>query len=237
LSVYALKLPVLDTLRGAYSLLSPDGKAIALSVDPIHVSGPDVLQRIRLLKVERGEHVFFDGDDAYVDKEQVVDVYQFDNGWQKLRSITKPAEFYVNEVSRCGASRVISLSDDDSLRLIDPDGSSKSSGDWLAGVGLRRLVRRYSDQLAVGGVYGRCVVPLVLRGDPQRRVVGIARFDDHSMDRFDLKSPMTLSPSSRVHLSKDGCLALFTALYLRSEKPQPAPIQAVVLKLVGSGCA
>lgn len=136
LSAYEIQRPTLDNVKGFYSLLSPDGKMIGLYGDPVHRSGADAIANMKVFKVARGDSVFFDEDAAYVDEEHEIARYQYlDGGWGRQGSISKPLDYSVIEVSRCGNRLVASLSDDEHLGLLDPEKREAGRDDWLKRMG------------------------------------------------------------------------------------------------------
>jgi hypothetical protein len=150
LSVYKFDRGLLYSVKGQYSLLSPDGSAISVPGDPIHVSGPDVLRQMRFLRAKR--NAFFEGGNAYLDEDRSIDLYQYGNdGWQKQRSIAKPAGFYIHEISRCGSRILASLGNGENARFIALDEPSKGRADWLKNIGVRSLFGAFSDQVEFDG--------------------------------------------------------------------------------------
>jgi hypothetical protein len=237
-SVYKFTRRLLYSVFGKYSLLSPDGAMISVPGEPIHVSGPDVLTQMRFLRTERGENAFFDGGNAYVDKDRSIELYQYgDNGWKKQRSIAKPPGFAVEEISRCGSQVLASLSDDDDFRFLTLDESATGGVDWLNRVGVRGLLRAFNNLVDIDGGYGRCVFPLLRKRDVRKLLLGIATFDNERMQRFSIDGPLLAFSDDEIRLSKDGCYALLLTFKQVPEIPQfTMRQQAVVLKLAAPGC-
>jgi hypothetical protein len=238
LLAYEIQRPTLDNVKGFYSLLSPDGKMIGLYGDPVHRSGADAIANMKMFKVARGDSVFFDEDAAYVDEEHEIARYQYlDGGWGRQGSISKPLDYSVIEVSRCGNRLVASLSDDEHLGLLDPEKREAGRDDWLKRVGVRTLLKNYSDQIEIDGSYRQCVMPLFRKRDFRKRLAGIVTFNHEAMQRFAVGGEEFVI-DDKIDISKDGCLALFLAFEGHPEIPQSTMTQrTVVLRLGKPGCA
>jgi hypothetical protein len=236
LSIYKFDRGLLYSVRGQYSLLSPDGSAISVPGDPIHVSGPDILKQMRFLRTK--SDAFFESGNAYVDEDRSIDLYQYGNdGWKKQRSIAKPAGFYVNEISRCGSRVLASLGDDNNARFISLDELSKGRADWLKGIGVRGLFGAFSDQLKIGGAFDRCVLPLFGMRDGRKIILGIVTFDNEAMQRFSIAAPPLSLSDDTISLSKDGCHALISTFKRVPDVPEfTMAQQSVLLKLGAAGC-
>jgi hypothetical protein len=235
-SVYKFDHHLMYSVAGQHSLLSPDGSMIGAPGDPIHVSGPDILKQMKFLRTKR--YVFFEGGNAYVDEDRSIDLYQYkEDGWKKQRSIAKPANFYVTEISQCGSHMLASLGDDNNSRFLALDEPSRGRADWLGGVGVKSVLRTFNDLLSIAGGYGRCAFPLTPRRDGRKPLLGIVTFDNERMQRFSIEGPQLAFSDDIVRLSKDGCYALFLTFKQVYEIPQfTLPQQAVVLKLAAPGC-
>jgi hypothetical protein len=237
LSVYKFDNDLLYSVAGKYSLLSADGSMISVPGDPKYVSGPDVLMQMRFLRTERDEDAFFESGIAYVEKDRLIDLYQYSDGWKKQRSITKPPGYTVGEISRCGNHVVASFSDDYNARFIALDEQSDGRVDWLNSVGVRGLLRAFSSLVAIDGGYGRCVFPLQAKRDVRHVLLGIVTFDDEGMQKFDIEGPPLAWSDDEIRLSKDGCYALFSAFKQVPEIPEfTMRQQAVVAKLAARSC-
>jgi hypothetical protein len=236
-SVYKFDKDLLSSIHGQYSLLSPDGSMISVPGDPVHVSGPDVLGQMQFLRTGNTEAVFFESGSAYIDEDRTIDIYRYDAGWKKQRSITKPPGYAVHEISRCGSHILASLSDDYDFRFLTLDGQVTERIDWLRSIGFRGLFRAFNHWVAIDGGYGRCVFPLMPKRDVRKPLLGIVTFDDEGMQRFAIKGPLLAIADDEIRLSKDGCYALFMAFKQVPEIPQfTMPQQAVVLRLAAPGC-
>jgi hypothetical protein len=223
------------SVAGEYSLLSPDGSMISALDEPTHVSGPDALAQMRFLKVD--ERLFFEGGHAYIDEDRTIDVYQYVDGWKRLRSITKLPGFYVNEISRCGSHLVASLADDIDSRFLAFDEQGTVNPDWLSRIGFKSLLRAFNDLMPVAGGYGRCAFPLLPRRDVRKPLLGLVTFDDRGILRFAVEGPRLALSHNDIRLSKDGCYALLSAFRQVPKIPEfTMPQQAVVLKLAAPGC-
>jgi hypothetical protein len=235
-SIYKFDRRLIYNVAGPYSLLSPDGSMISVPGEPIHVSGPDILRQMKFLRTER--NVFFESGNAYVDEDRSIDLYQYgDDGWKKQRSIAKPPDFGVNEISRCGSHVVASLLDDEDFRFLALDEPATGGIDWLNRIGVRGLLKAFNHLVPIDGGYGRCVFPLTPKRDVRHPLLGIATFDNESMQRFSIAGPLLAHSDDEIRLSKDGCYALFMAFKRVPEIPQfTMPQQAVVLKLAAPGC-
>ena len=87
--------------------------------EPTLVSGPDALAQMRFFKAQLNERVFFDDGYAYVDEDnRTIDVYRYNDGWKRLRSIAMPQGFGTREISRCGSHLVASVTDDNDTRFL-----------------------------------------------------------------------------------------------------------------------
>jgi hypothetical protein len=237
LSVYEFVPRHIFSVTGMYSLLSPDGSMISAPGEPTHVSGPDVLRQMRFLKAQFGERVFFGGGYAYLDEDRMIDVYQYIDGWRRLRSITKPPGFGVQEISQCGSHLVASLSDDNYSRFLALDEKPTVRADWLRHIGFETLLRAFSDLVEIDGGYGRCVFPLLPGRDVRKILMGVVTFDDQGLLRFSIEgSPLAIS-EDEIGLSKDGCYVSLMAFKQVPKIPEfTMPQQAVVLKLAAPGC-
>ena len=238
ISVYRFAKPLLYSVSGKYSLLSADGSMISMPGDPIHVSGPDVLRQMRFLRTGRDEEVaYFEGGVAYVERDRFLDVYQYSDGWKKQRSIVKPSGFDAREIIRCGSHIVASLGDDNNSRFLTLDEQSKGRIDWLNRIGVRGLLRSFSSLVVINGGYGRCVFPLQAKRDVRHVLLGIITFDDKGIQRFTIDGPPLAWSDDEMHLSKDGCYALFSAFKQVPKIPEfTMRQQAIVAKLVAPGC-
>ena len=238
ISIYRFDRSLLDSAAGQYSLLSRDGASISVPGDPIHVSGPDVLKQMQFLKTERGEHAFFEGGSAYVDRSRHIDLYQYSGeSWRKLKSISKPSGFYVQEIARCGNHVVASLSDDSVFRFKALDEDLAERDDWLNRVGFRKLLKEFNNLMVVNGGYERCAFPLLRKRDVRKVLLGIVTFDDENIQRFAIKGSSLAMSDDEVRLSKDGCYALLMAFKSVPKIPEfTLRQQAVVLKLAAPGC-
>jgi hypothetical protein len=236
LSVYKFDRGLLYSVSGEYSLLSPDGAAISVPGNPIHVSGPDVLRQMRFLMTKR--NAFFENGNAYLDEDRSIDLYQYgDDGWKKQRSIAKPAGFMVNEISRCGSRVLASLGDDNNSRFLTLNEPSRGRADWLKSIGVRGLLRTYSDEVEFDGAYGRCVFPMLGKYDGRRIAEGIVTFDNEGLQRFSISDPALSMSDDVISLSKDGCHALISAFKQVPVIPEfTMAQQAVLLKLAAPGC-
>jgi hypothetical protein len=237
-SIYKFDRDLFYSVRGESSLLSPDGSTVSAPGDPTHVSGPDVLKQMRFLRTDRLQDAWFAGDGAYVSNEHSIDVYQNgDEGWKKQRSVSLPADFGVNEISRCGDRILVSLGDDEKTRFITLDEPPKGRDDWLAKMGVTDLLRKFKSFVKVHGAYGRCVFALVGKRDIRNVLLGIVIFDGERMQRFSIAPrPLAIS-GDEISLSKDGCYALVTAFKRVYDVPEfTFPQQAVLLKLPAPGC-
>jgi hypothetical protein len=58
---------------GVHSLLSTDGRSVALPEIPILVSGPDLLKEMRIFVSPDGHNVFFEGGRAYLDQDKTIE--------------------------------------------------------------------------------------------------------------------------------------------------------------------
>jgi hypothetical protein len=236
LSVYKFDRGLLYSVTGQYSLLSPDGSAIGVPGDPIHVSGPDVLRQMRFFRTKR--NAFFEGGNAYLDEDRSIDLYQYGNdGWRKQRSIAKPAGFSIHEISRCGNRILASLGNSENARFIALDEPSKGRADWLKSIGVRSLFGAFSDQVEFDGAYGRCVFPLLGMRDGRKIILGIVTFDNEAMQRFTVAAPPLAMSDDDISLSKDGCHALISAFKQVPDIPEfTMAQQAVLLKFAAPGC-
>lgn len=236
LSVYKFEHSLLYSVTGEYSLLSPDGSMISVPGDPIHVSGPDILRKMRFLRAESNARVFFESGNAYIDEDRVIHLYHYIDNWKKQRSITKPSGFDVKEISRCGAHVLASLSDDDNFRLLTLD-EQTTHPDWLSRIGVTGLLKAFNNFMAIDGGYGRCVFPLLPRNDVRKPLMGLATFDSQAMQRFSIEGPLLAISDDEIRLSKDGCYALFMAFKQVPEIPEfTMRQQAVMLKLSAPNC-
>jgi len=236
-SQYGFETRLSYSVSGKYSLISPDGLSIAVPGVPIHVSGPDVLAQMHVLAPDKSLSSYFEGGDAYVDERRSIDVYHYDGGWRKRWSITKPSAFGVREIARCGSHIVASLSDDRKSAFKTLDQNLPDSADWLARIGVRRLLARFDDTLSIDGGYGQCVFPLIRKHDFGNVVEGLVTIDGDKVRRFRIEGAPLAFSDDEIRLSKDGCHAL-----MRTFKQVPKiaqftlPQQAVVLRLDGTGC-
>ncbi|KRQ17117.1 hypothetical protein AOQ71_02650 [Bradyrhizobium manausense] len=237
-SIYRFGVPLVYSVIGKYSLLSPDGSTIGVPGVPVHVSGPDVLSRMRLFPPDKSKDVFFEDGEAYVDEAGSIDVYSYSDGWKKKRSMRKPGEyFYVREVARCGSRTVISLSDDKRSRFGTLDENLSGRADWLARIGVRNLLATFSDVVSIDGGYGRCVFPLLRKHDVRGVLQEIVSFGDDGVRRFKIEGAPLAMSDDEIRLSKDGCYALFGAFKRIPEVPQfTMPQQAVVLRFDVPDC-
>lgn len=226
------------SVGGEFSLLSPDGSVISALDEPTLISGPDALAQMQFLKVQISQRVFFDGGYAYIDEDRTIDIYRYTDGWNRLRSITKPAGFDVRDIVRCGSHLVASLADDDNARFLAFDEQGTVSADWLSRIGFKALLRAFDDLVEIHGGYGRCAFPLSPKRDVRHLLSGIATFDDRGMLRFAIEGPPLALSQYAIRLSKDGCYALLAAFKQVPKIPEfTMPHQAVVLKLAAPGCA
>lgn len=210
---------------------------ISVPGEPIHVSGSDVLMQMRFLKTEIGEDVFFEGGDAYVDKDRRIDLYRYsDDGWKRQGSTAKPPGFDVHEISRCGRQILASLGNDYVSRFLTLDQQS-GPVDWLSRIGVRSLLKAFSSLVRIDGGYGQCVFPLLAKRDVRNVLLGIVTFDNERMQRFAIEGPPLALSDHKIGLSKDGCYVLFSAFKQVPEIPEfTMRQQAIVVKLAAPGC-
>lgn len=237
-SVYRFEKPLLYSVLGRYSLLSPDGAAIAVPGVPIYVSGPDVLAQMRVLAPDKSWSAFFEDGDAYVDEKRSIDVYHYDSGWKQRRSVAKPPGFSVSEIARCGSHVVASLSDDENGLFKTLDEDLPVAADWLARTGFRSLLARFKDTRTIDGGYGKCVFPLIRKHDERGILEGLVTIDGEKIKRFKIAGAPLAIFSDKIQLSKDGCYALTTAFKQVPAIPRfTLPLQAVMLRLDAPGCS
>jgi hypothetical protein len=192
---------------------------------------------MQFLRALISEQVFFEGGYAYIDEDRTIDVYRYIDGWKKLRSITEPPGFYVNEISRCGSHLVASLADDIDSRFLAFDEQGTVSPDWLSRIGFKSLLRAFNDLVIIGGRYGRCVFPLLPKRDVRKPLLGVVTFDDQGILRFAIEGPPLALSDDDIRLSKDGCYALLSVFRQVPKIPEfTMPQRAVVLKLAAPGC-
>ncbi len=217
---------------GINSLLSQDGKSIALPELPQLVAGEDLLKRMRVFifpKHMRDD--FFVGDNLYIEAELSIKSLQFvGNEWKKQSERPVPPPFGVNEIARCGERDVVSLQDDVAEKDVYTvlDDPAPPSRDWLAQIGVRKVLQTYRD-VAIYSRYGRCAFPLYVRTVRPWMASGLARFDAGGLSLFSFEQSVVPLSDQEVSFSKDGCYALVHAFRVLLTVPQFTMPQEVQL--------
>jgi hypothetical protein len=193
---------------GTYSLLAPDGKAIALPETPTLITGTDLLQDMKVFP--DGNRVVFMDDYAYLDEENGAQKYlAVDGGWKAQGQLIKyPRNFGPNEIARCDGHDVASLIGVDSTRFVVFGEVSPSKKDWLARIGVRELFRKNREPVKLTNSYGACVFPLLSPDAPVGTIVGLARVDATGLQTFSLPYAQASLLDYDVYFSKDGCYVL-----------------------------
>jgi hypothetical protein len=197
---------------GLYSLISPDGKSITLPERPTLVAGPDLLKELKVFPYT-GHVIFFMEGYAYSDQGDKIYKYGYANGeWKVQQEIKRPQNFSLSEVARCGDHDVATLVGADSSRFaVLGDEAPVSKQDWLDRVGVRKLLRKYSDPIFITGSYGACAFPLRRRAVRLGAANGLARFDANDLQLFSFPDREVGLGDDEVNFSKDGCYALIRA--------------------------
>lgn len=215
--------------QGTYSLLAPDGKAIALPETPSLIRGSDLLQDMKIFPERQGA-VFFMDDYVYLDEDNGARKYlAVDGGWKEQGQLIKyPRNFGPNEIARCAGHDVASLIGFDSSRFMVFGEASPSKKDWLARIGIRELFRKNREPVRLTNSYGTCVFPLLSPDAPVSTIVGLARVDATGLQTFSLPYAQASLLNYDVYFSKDGCYVLIglvgyeiQLLRVRSERCQP----------------
>lgn len=212
------------SVAGVNSLLSPDGNSIALPEIPQLISGQDILKEMHVFASEKGNSAFFVGESTmYFDSEATLDKYQLvENEWRKLSKLRMPTSFEPTEIARCGQYDVASLQNDviEKSRFMVLNEGAPSSSDWLARVGIRKVLQKYRDTVKISGRYQTCAFPLVGRTVKPWMASGLARSSESGVSIFSFQqSPIALA-DEEVSFSKDGCYALLDAFSQLTETPQ-----------------
>jgi len=189
---------------GVNSLLSPDGRTINLPEMPQLIGGSDILREMQVLIFDR-EQVFSTDASLYLDGNGKITQLNY-NRLNRENSFEKDDGFYIRELAACGGHHIATLSDDDTFRFRDLD-VPVNSPDWLDGIGAKKLMRSYSDQI-IYGRYGICAFPLIESDARMFKVEKMARLDGTGLKIFSFAESNTVLASDEVSFSKDGCYAL-----------------------------
>jgi hypothetical protein len=194
-------------IAGIRSLLSSDGRNIALREVPKLVSGPDLLREMRVFVNPEGHNVFFEGNVAYLDQDKMIEKYSYEqHQWKRQTVFVKPPKFGAYEIARCGDRDIATLSDDETVRVRILDQREPSRNDWLERTGVRKILRNYLKPTVVTASYRYCAFPVY--GADGVKVEGLVRFDGRKLQRFSFADPNVALANRYVAFSKDGCYAL-----------------------------
>jgi hypothetical protein len=118
-----------------------------------------------------------------------------------------PPSFGVREVARCGEHDIASMLDDAGEKHIYTvlDDPASSSRDWLARIGIRKVLQTYRDIVTIHSRYGRCAFPPYARTMRPWIARGLARFDAGGLSLFSFEQSAVPLADDEVSFNKDGC--------------------------------
>jgi hypothetical protein len=220
-----------------YSLISPDGKSITLPEIPNLAEGPDLLKEMRIFPSEVANVHFMDGY-VYRDGKNSISKFGYADGeWKKQREVRRVSDFSLNEVDECGGHDVASFVGFDSSSFLVLDEDMPPAHDWLARIGVRKLLRIHGDPTVITGSFGACVFPLHDRSAPRRSVSELVRFDANGAQIFSLPDREVVGSDDEIYFCKDGCHLLIHVFVSKPEISQfTVPHQVQLLKVQSARC-
>jgi hypothetical protein len=233
-------------IEGTRSLLSEDGRGIALPGSPSHVSGPDIIRQMHLFVYENGKP-FFVNDALLFDRGTTLESLSFDGSmWKRMFIVEKDPSLFLEQAGLC-FDRLIALASADEAdkpgKIFDLTSGKFQKPDWPDASQVIARTKQLGNALVAGASYNRCFYVVEKWVTNHFDLKALAVIEHGSASVFIVPNDLTGNregttlASRRIGITKDGCYVL-ASTYLRQPQANrdwhDAGTHAVVLQLRGN---